>query len=201
VGTARFLLVDSGRGFRKTFARATESLGELVVATSTQEALARAGEGAAWSAFFVDTYRPDRSTIGLVRSLRSTRADVRIAVVSGVVDREFVNAVADVGAFFFLEPVDVGVVDRFLEKAAAFPARIGRASRRWADLYGLTNAEADVLRRAALGEGREAIVEARESSPLTLQKHVSNLLRRTQDDSLQSAVARLLREVAEVART
>jgi DNA-binding NarL/FixJ family response regulator len=83
------------------------------------------------------------------------------------------------------------------EDACPLDARVAPVVAVWAERYGLTDSEGDVLRRCALGESREAIVAARGTSMLTLQKHASNMLRRTLDESLQAAAARLLREVLE----
>jgi DNA-binding NarL/FixJ family response regulator len=62
--------------------------------------------------------------------------------------------------------------------------------------YGLSEAESDILRRAADGESRYLIAAARGSSELTVKKQIVNLLARTMDDSLHEAVARVLRELA-----
>jgi DNA-binding CsgD family transcriptional regulator len=66
----------------------------------------------------------------------------------------------------------------------------------WIDRYGLSEAEADVLVRAAEGQSRTQMASARGCSELTIKKHVSTMLRLLSDRSLQAAVARLLREMA-----
>jgi DNA-binding NarL/FixJ family response regulator len=65
----------------------------------------------------------------------------------------------------------------------------------WAQECPLTVAEQHVLLQAALGESKEAIAASHASRMNTVKKHVSNILRKTGDDTLQQAVNRLLRSV------
>jgi DNA-binding CsgD family transcriptional regulator len=68
----------------------------------------------------------------------------------------------------------------------------------WTGRYGLSEAEADLLGRTALGESRRTIAEARDTSPETVKKQIAHLIGKTGDDSLHSAAERLLRDVARV---
>jgi len=66
----------------------------------------------------------------------------------------------------------------------------------WVAKYGLTEIQAEILRRAALGETRSEITKARGCSELTIKTHIRNLLARTGDRAFHAALVRLLREVA-----
>jgi len=72
--------------------------------------------------------------------------------------------------------------------------RVELVVRACASASRLSSAEGDVLLRACQGETREDIAIARGSSPQTIHKHVTNILRRTGDLSLHAAVERVLRE-------
>jgi DNA-binding CsgD family transcriptional regulator len=81
-------------------------------------------------------------------------------------------------------------------QAGAFSSQLADTVRGWIARYGLSEAEADVLVRAAEGQSRTQMANARGCSELTIKKHVSTMLRLLSDRSLQAAVARLLREMA-----
>ncbi|MEO8801522.1 MAG: hypothetical protein ABI551_26770, partial [Polyangiaceae bacterium] len=78
----------------------------------------------------------------------------------------------------------------------SFDDRLHRMAKVWQDKYKLSDSEIDILIRAASGEPREAIALARDSSKLTIKKHVANLLKKTSDGSLLVAAQRLLRAIA-----
>jgi hypothetical protein len=68
----------------------------------------------------------------------------------------------------------------------------------WGIRFDLTEAERDILLRSALGDRRDAIAAARGVSVLTLKTQIATMLRKSEEDYLQTAVATLLREVAGV---
>jgi DNA-binding CsgD family transcriptional regulator len=117
-------------------------------------------------------------------------------VLTGFIARESVNAAYDLEAEYVAKPVHKARIARFLLARPDFEARLTQATAAWRERYGLSDAEADVLHRAAAGETRETIAAARQSSVLTIKAQVKNLLRKTGDDSLHVAVERLLRTLA-----
>jgi DNA-binding NarL/FixJ family response regulator len=194
---ARFLVVEDDPLCLRNVVRIVSRHGEAVPARSIREAKACLAGVDCWKAFIIGVGLPDGCGLELLRHLRTMHPLVAAAVVASVLDSETVNTVADLGAYCFVKPLRAPILERFLANTSSLSLRIAKTSRAWTIVYGLTDAEADVLRRCALGESRELIAAARGSSALTLQKHVSNLLRRTRDESLQAAAARLLRDAAE----
>jgi hypothetical protein len=70
------------------------------------------------------------------------------------------------------------------ERRGSVSTAVGRAVRVWAERYSLSEAEADVLRRAALGD----------DTTIARVRRATTFLRRTHDRSFFGAVTRLLRE-------
>jgi DNA-binding CsgD family transcriptional regulator len=81
---------------------------------------------------------------------------------------------------------------KFLKDAASLETRLSPALRLWAARYGLSEAERDLLRRAALGESKSAIATSRGVSRETIKTQVGTLLGKTGDASLHAAAERLL---------
>ena len=99
-----------------------------------------------------------------------------------------------------------------LEQLAALPAAATDTRRRrrrrrvtartlssvasdWAERYGLSGTELEILILAAHGSSREALARDRHVTVNTIKRQIFTLLRKTGDASLLHAVTRLLREV------
>ena len=119
-------------------------------------------------------------------------------VLTGDAEASCINRAYDLGAHYLVKPVSACRVAAFLEQAVAAQDHTTAVALAYATRYELSDAEHDILLRAVRGEGRDAIAAARGSSPNTVKKQVVTLLQKTGDDSLQGAVAALLREVAGV---
>lgn len=104
-----------------------------------------------------------------------------------------VNRAASTGAFCAFKPIGDEFIEHFMGAARA-AVGIGELVEAWTTECGLSAAETNILRMRAEGYGREAIASSRHSTALTLKKQIATLLKKTGDDSLQTAVERLLRE-------
>lgn len=69
----------------------------------------------------------------------------------------------------------------------------------WRERYGLSTMETAVLEEAARGRTRTEIALKMRLSPETVKTHARNLIAKSQDESLASAGARLVREIVELA--
>ena len=107
-----------------------------------------------------------------------------------------VNAAYDLRAHFVIKPVTTERIEHFLSDAASFDWRLERGLEEWVRRYALSEALADVLRRAALGESHSTIAAGRGTSEQTVKKQAKTLLAKTGDDSLHAVAERLLRELA-----
>jgi DNA-binding NarL/FixJ family response regulator len=198
----RFLIVDDEPLICRQVARLVRQCGgEPVVAASCFEAEPRVSDVAPWAGFVVDIRLRDGSGLDLLRHARLGHPDTPALVLSAYSEPTILFAVYDVRAQYLPKPLDVERVARFLKEASVPAARVLELVGRWAIRYRLSEAETDVLRRAALGEDRKMIAASRSSSEQTIKKHVTNLLRRTGDASLHAAVERLLRETRGISQS
>jgi DNA-binding CsgD family transcriptional regulator len=81
------------------------------------------------------------------------------------------------------------------EAQGTLEERLSRTAAAWVATYKLSDAEVDVLCRAALGETQAEIARHRRTSAATVKTLKMRLLRRTRDASLEGAAKRLLRDV------
>jgi DNA-binding NarL/FixJ family response regulator len=200
MGAGPFLILEDDESTARVLARMVRSHGVPVIARDARQALDILAGIACWSGFLLDVVLPDGSGIDVLAVARRMHPSTPALFLTGNSERATINSAFALGASCLLKPVPWKDVERFLASASVVgsAARLRRVVREWGRRYGLTQAEADVLERAALGVDRPAVAAERGTSELTVKRQVANILRRSQDSSLQGAVARLLREVAGV---
>jgi DNA-binding CsgD family transcriptional regulator len=114
--------------------------------------------------------------------LRSTLRDLALSYAN-----EIVAAVRSANLGELFEPD--------ADDAQGLGERVSRGAAGWGAKYGLSDAEVDILRWAALGETHAEIARRRGTSVHTIKTQSVRLLRRTRDGSLESAANRLLRDL------
>jgi DNA-binding NarL/FixJ family response regulator len=192
----RFLVVEDEEIASRALRRLLAPYGEMVLAPTARAASSILATPDHWTAFFFDVGLPDGSGIDVLAQARIEHPTTPAMVLSGCLEPGAINAAFDLDADCVAKPVQKSRLVRFLLANGDFAVRLERAVEAWRERYGLSEAEADVLGRAAAGETRESMAEARESSPLTIKAHVARLLHKTGDDSLFGVVSRLLRGMA-----
>jgi DNA-binding NarL/FixJ family response regulator len=176
--------------------RVLSPFGEMCLATTVAEALRQLALRRDWTAFFIDLNLPDGSGLDVLTQVRAEFPTVPVMVLTGAADQAAINAAFDLNAQYVVKPVQQARISKFLLSQQGFAAKLDRALIAWRQRYSLSEAETDVVRRAAQGETREEIAAARNCSVLTIKTHVTNLLQKTGDGSLHAAVGRLLRSMA-----
>jgi DNA-binding NarL/FixJ family response regulator len=189
----RFLVLDGDECLARVLAQCLANYGEITVVGTAQAALSACRNSSDWAAFVFDVRLPDGSGVLVLEELRKTYPQVPALVLSGCVEREDVNAAYRLGARYLVKPVPVADIERFA-RSVPLASRLASAAHAWADRYGLTPAEMDVLLRAAAGEDRETIARQRNSSLATVKSHIARVLEKTRDVGLLEAANRLLRE-------
>jgi DNA-binding NarL/FixJ family response regulator len=198
VEVQRFLIVEDTTRIASYLARIVRSHGgEAVLARSAKEADTLLEETGKWAGFLIDVGLPDGSGLEVLARARANYPGTPALILTGSVEREHINTAFDLNAHYVVKPPEKEHLERFFRDTASFNARLERTAKLWSTRFGLSASEIDILVRAANGQHREAIAKARESSKLTIKKHVANLLHKTNDSSLLVAAQKLLREAAE----
>ena len=194
---SRFLLVDDDKVVLRVTARIVRNHGECVAAAMFKDALAWLRDGSTWTGFLFDVQLPDGSGLDLLAHARATHPLTPALILTGHIEKSVVNAAYDLRASCVIKPVVTERIEQFLSLAPSLECRLGRGMTEWVARYGLSEAEADLLRRAALGENHGTIAAHRDTSKWTIKKQIRTLLAKTGDDSLQLAAGRLRHEAAQ----
>jgi DNA-binding NarL/FixJ family response regulator len=198
VGVQRVLIVEDTTRIASYLARVVRSHGgEAVLARSAREADVLLDEPSKWAGFLIDVGLPDGSGLDVLARARANYPGTPALILTGSMERVHINTAFDLNAHYVVKPPEKEHLERFFRDTASFNLRLKRVAKLWSTRFGLSASEIDILIRAANGEHREAIAKARESSKLTIKKHVANLLHKTSDPSLLVAAQKLLREAAE----
>ncbi len=201
----RFLIAEDDPLHAGLLRRLVEPFGEVVLCGTAREADACLQGRSPLCALILDIGLPDGSGLDVLARARASRhtplATVPALLQTGRLDAQLINRAYDLDAGYVVKPFAIERVERFVRSAAgappAFAQRIETVVDGWIAAYDLSKTEGDILLRAARGDARDAISAARAISPLTLKKHINNILKRTRDPSLQDAVERLLRAAAQ----
>ena len=193
---ARFLLVEDDQVVQRLLARIMREHSECVGAATFKDALALLCDGSTWTGFVFDVQLSDGSGLDLLAQARATHPITPAIVLTGHAEKSVVNAAYDLRARCVIKPVVAERIEHFLTDAASLDWRLERELEKWVGRYTLSVAEADLLRRAALGEGNSTIAAGRRTSQHTVKNQVKTLLAKTGDDSLLLAAVRFLRDVA-----
>ncbi len=192
----RFLVVEDEELVARALRKVLAPFGEVSLAMTVKEAETLLASGAEWSAFFIDIGLPDGSGMAVLAQARGAHPETPAMVLTGKLDAEAINTAFDLEAEYVLKPVRRSRIANFLLLRSDFPTKLRREVESWRAKYSLSDAEADVLERAAKGESRESIAASRGCSLLTVKAHVANLIGKTRDASLHDAASRLLRAIA-----
>jgi DNA-binding NarL/FixJ family response regulator len=195
-GRPRILVVDDDPVFVKWLVSHLMPWGDIRVAVGAVTAMRELEDGRPWRAAVIDMCLPDGPGLGVAAALKRVHPDVPTLIVTGNLDLRPTNAAYLMGLAYLEKPIDPACLERFMSSPLAISAKVRILAREWQRRHRLTEAQQDILRRAALGEDRHTIAACRGSSPLTIKRQVADMLPKTGDESLHAAVERLLREAA-----
>ncbi len=190
---ARFLVVEDYAPLAQALASAAVCLGLVRVAKTVEDGLECLAERRDWAAFVVDVMMPDGNGLDVLAEARAMGLDAPALVLTAVHDAPTINRAFELRGRYLVKPAAPLSILSFLSEAAR-PTSSADGAREWARRYGLTQTELAILTAAADGSPRDQFAFERGISTMTMKKHVNNLLRKTGDESLLAAAARLLRQ-------
>lgn len=197
-GANRYLVVEDEVGICRHLARLIRKHQGVAVTTRTAAEAATALESdGRWAGFLIDIGLPDGSGLDVLARARLQNPGTPALILTGSVNRDHINLAFDLNAHYIVKPPEGGRLEHFFQETGSFDERLARVAAGWQARYALSDAEIDVLVRAVSGEQRAEIAAGRDTSRLTVKKHVANILKKTSDSSLPSVVQRVLREMVE----
>jgi DNA-binding NarL/FixJ family response regulator len=197
-GRGKFLLVEDEAIVVESLTRCLQAYGDTTVARTAADAMTALAAPTRWSAFFLDIGLPDGCGLEVLAAARNLHLPTPAVVLTGSHEPANINRAYDLGAQYLMKPIPASRLAAFLDHALDAHHRTARVVAAWAHRCDLSAADRDILLRAAMGEDRSVIAVARGTSPNTIKKQVARMLQKTGHDTLQLAVAALLREVVGV---
>jgi len=150
------------------------------------------------TALFLDFVLPDGCGLDVIGRAPANLRGTPTLVITGLDLQSVVNRAFDVGARVLYKPITPIRLRAFLEDVAGRPVagtyRLDAIANAWSERHGFTETEAIHFRLALEGKEHSELAAATGISTETVRKHVRNILQKTGDRFLRSAVLRALRE-------
>ncbi len=200
----RFLVVEDDESVaREAIVPLLRPFGESTVVGDFQEGKRQLdGSKGEWTGVVLDVRLPGGSGLALLRVARPRWPLMPIMLITGFNEDKAANAAFDLRAEYVIKPIKPQRIRRFARDALGRVERppLDRRIQHVVDVWDLTfllsDAESDILRRAASGDDRATIASARGVSEETIHKQVTGLLLKVGRKTLHAAVEAVLREAA-----
>jgi FixJ family two-component response regulator len=203
--TVSIFLVEDDAALTRAFARVVRPFGAVVNAHTVKDAFRVLEQPTSFAALLVDVRLPDGSGLDVLEAARSKPwlAHASALVMTGHMDETTTHRALALDAHFLAKPFEIGQLNAYLHgvvgKQGSAASRRNAVVVRWTAFYGLTERQTQLLTEAvAGGASRQEIAERWGVSLETIKKCAHELLAKTGDESLSGAVARVLRESAEI---
>lgn len=194
----RILIVDDDTDLRSSLTRLLRNLCELEIAATSMAARAALDAGVV-AGLITDLLLPDGTGFDIIDHARSVDPGLPVLLITGHLAPETAAKAFAMGVTFLPKPVApeniLAFARRCLTHRSNGLSRIEALGDDWQARYHLTPTEREVLVATARGMSREDLLETRGIAETTLKRHVTNLLEKTGEASLDRAALRFLREV------
>lgn len=192
-----FLVVEDDEAVRRMVARVLRAHG-TVESVDTCVAARRELRARAYHGVIIDVDLPDGNGLDIIAQVPRRSPSTCILVLTGTTNHDVIKRVHAEGARYLLKPADSQALEVFVDEVRARRdaghRRTAVTLQRWADDFGLTNKELELLQLGIEGVPREEISRIRGVQPNTVKKQIQLLLQKTGDDTFEAAVRSLLRE-------
>jgi DNA-binding NarL/FixJ family response regulator len=201
----RVLIVEDEPLASRAMASAVRRIGgEPIVATSAWAARHALAGAPDWGAFVIDVGLPDGSGMDVLRYARKGNPTTPAMILTGVLQPELANEAYDLRSICLWKPYEFERFARFFRDASVYDRGttdpIDDVVQDWALRYGLSTADADVLRKTAAGETCEWIAGSRATAASTVKSQWKRIREKTGEPTIGSVVNRLLHEAVLSAR-
>lgn len=194
----RLLVVDDDLDALSALARLLKPTCEVEI-FSTCVAATRALDLGPVAGVITDLILPDGDGFQIIEKARDGDPALPALLITGHLDSETAARAFAMGVTFLPKPVTPENILAFARRCMAHRSNalshIEALGDDWQTRYHLTPTEREVLVATARGLSREELLESRGIAETTLKRHVTNLLEKTGEDSLDRAALRFLREV------
>ena len=192
-----FLVVEDDEPVRRMIARVLRQHG-TVEQVATLVAARRELRDRQYHGVIIDVDLPDGNGLDVIEHAQRRSPASYILVLTGTTDHGVIKRVHAEGAFYLLKPADAKALETFVAESRK-RRDVGRRRskvtlQRWAEDYGLSSKETELLELGIEGVPREEISRIRGVQPNTVKKQIQLLLQKTGDDTFEAAVRSLLRE-------
>jgi DNA-binding CsgD family transcriptional regulator len=195
----RFLVFQPDAILLRAIDRVLRLLGERVLLQTVEETRRALGQWNDWAAFVFDL--DGGAGFDLLKVARDGGCESRALIIAAEIDESCAHNAVALNACLALRSVKPATLLRFAVRPPPPLPSPQTTVRDWGRRYRLTPTESNILAAAANGDTHIQIAHDRGISPRTLQKHVENLLRKTQDDTLAAAAVRVLRNTLRAAES
>jgi DNA-binding NarL/FixJ family response regulator len=189
-----FFLLEPDSLRARTLSRMMRNYATVTHVTTPIAATATLATRLDWAALLLNAIQPKCAGLDALASARACGCESPAVVMVTAIDSRLLDRACDLRAQVVLETGSALTLERFA--AASVSRRMPSPSMllaQWTLQYHLTKTESEILGAGVEGATHTYIMNARQISSRTLQKHIQNLLRKTQDDTLAAAAVRLLR--------
>lgn len=197
-GARRLLVADDDAALRKSLSRLLGTTCDIELARGCKAAI-RALDAGNVLGLIVDLKLPDGDGFQVVERARAADPSFPVLMITGHLDPDIAARAYAMGITFLPKPVRgenlLAFARRCLSHEFRASARLEAQGFDWEARYHLTRTERDLLLDTARGMSREELIASRGIAETTLKRHVTNLLEKTLEASLDRAALRFLREL------
>ena len=194
----RLLVVDDESITRSTLERLLRTTCDIEAVGSIDEATAVLQNGNV-SGLITDLVLPDGDGFAIIEHARRDNPGLPALLITGYLDPDIAAKAFAMGVTFLPKPVAPENILAFARRCMLYRSngvsRLEALGDDWQLRYQLTPTERDVLVAIARGVTREELCETRRIAETTLKRHITNLLEKTGEASLERTALRFLREV------
>ena len=193
-----FLVVEDEPQAAENLVRMLQRVRPTLFALTIREAKEHLAAPRAWTGLIADIGLPDGSGLDVVRFARDRFPLLPVLVLTGHHDRTSINTSHELRAEFVCKPASEADLFGFVRRAVAFERvpdqRLASLVDEVARQCALTTREADILAAALGSTTRAQLLDQFGVTDNTLKSQIRTLLRKTNQDSLDSLTKVVLRE-------